>query len=162
MRDLTDVLRTNGWKRLGGGQAGTVYHNGKHPNVVKVFMRDSEYLKYFMYVKDHQDNPHVPKVRGKTMRVGTEGLAVRMEPLTPLQGDYDPLIRKYIDPKLPFNIDYLLAPDNTEWLAAHYPYFLKLIQDIFELSDTLDWHSANLMKRGNVLVITDPLAPSGQ
>jgi hypothetical protein len=157
-RTLTKALQEQGWERISGGTKSNVYTNFKYPYMVKIFVNDPEYLRYFKLVKQLQANPHVPKVRGNPVEVGDQGYVVRLEPLIPLDGPTDAIFKHYVDPRLQPTFDNLLSQDNMEFLQKNHPQFLDLFDDITDLSSELDWHDGNLMKRGNTLVITDPLA----
>lgn len=126
--------------------------------MVKVFVKDPEYLRYFNLVKQLQGNPHVPKVRGNFMKVGTEGYVVRLEPLTPLANPHDPVFKRYISPKLQPYMDNLLEEENLDFLQRYHPKLYALFMAIFSMTTEIDWHEGNLMKRGDTLVVTDPLA----
>src|SRR3954466_5504626 len=68
MRNLTNALEEHNWHAIGRGTYSTVYTNKEYPYMVKVFVKDPEYLRYFNLVKQLQGNPHVPKVRGNFMK----------------------------------------------------------------------------------------------
>jgi hypothetical protein len=158
MRDFVKVAAEHNWTRIGGGKYSNVFRHPGYHYMVKVFVRDPEYLRYFNLVKSMQGNPHVPRVRGKFMKVGTEGYVVRLEPLTSLDSAQDPIFKKYVHPSLPPTMDSLLDERNIDYLEKKFPALMELFYEIFGLSTTLDWHDGNLMKRGNTLVITDPIA----
>jgi hypothetical protein len=159
MKHFTEDLAEHGWKKIGGGHFANVYQHPNYPYVVKVFVNDSGYSNYFALMKKLQGNPHVPKVRGNIMKFGDRGGAVRMEPLTPLSGPRDPILRKYVDPMLYFTDIYdIITPRNLPFLEEKYPDLLEVIHGMGKIFGKKDWHEHNLMKRGDTLVVTDPVA----
>jgi hypothetical protein len=115
-------------------------------------------MKYFNIMRKEQGNPHVPKVRGKFMPIGDQGYAVRIEKLEPISGVSDPVFRKYIDPHLPGSFSYLLDEENFTFLQENWPQLYDLMMEVFDITNELDWHTGNIMKRGDTMVIIDPLA----
>ena len=166
MHGLIDKMYDYGWDQIGEGGYSNVFQHPNYPYVVKVFIGDSLYLQYFMLViKPNQNNPHVPKVRGKTMRVADEGYAVRLEQLTPLTSPEDPVLDKYLDPRFSkkrnafeTSIGLLFSKENLPFLRENWPELAEILKGIYRISIMTDFNSRNVMKRGDTIVITDPLA----
>lgn len=157
MQEFTKVMADNGWKKINEfGFFANVYQHPNYPYVAKVFVNDNSYLKYFNYIKQNQSNPHVPKVRGKAVRIGNNAYVVRMEPLERVSST-DPVLRKYIDPKLPLSVHSLIVDSNFPFLEEHHPELANLLGDVLRMTEGVpDIHNENVMKRGDTLVITDP------
>lgn len=158
MKAFTKVMADNNWRLEGYGKFSNVYRNKAYPFMVKVFVNDPAYLSYFKLVRDNQNLENVPKVRGKFMPVGTKAYAVRLEPLEEINGEADPIFKRYVDPMLEPEFSNLLDERNHDFLKEHHPEFFDLIDAITDIDSTLDWHTGNLLKRGNTLVISDPIA----
>jgi hypothetical protein len=72
MNEFRDKLSRNGFDKevLGSGVFGIVFSRPGKNYVYKVFKADDwGYRKYLKYMLDNQDNPHVPKIIGKPLRL---------------------------------------------------------------------------------------------
>jgi len=150
-----------GWLPIGSGYWSKVFSHPSKPYVLKIFMDDTNYLEYLQIVKANQSNPHVPKIIGRPAKISSTVNAVRLEKLTPVTGEDDPIFEKYVDPSLSpdmynaFDID----GDNKEFAEKNHPEWVKLlnaIQPIIDIGGDMDLHHGNIMKRGNTLVLIDP------
>ena len=71
-----------GFRMIGEGFFGMVFSNPSLPYVLKIFTaQDHAYVTWLKYCLANQNNPHVPKFRGKLVRLGGKVMAVRMEKL---------------------------------------------------------------------------------
>lgn len=164
-KNLTTHLANLGWTLLGTGHYALVYGNPKYNYVLKVFSAEnSDWIKYFNYIRQNQDNPFVPRIKGGLVKLSDTAYAMRMEKLTPLTGYHDPIVRRYIDPETytrHSDVDDIFTDENRPFLLENYPQLLKLWEDIWEVAaqskGNYDIHEENIMKRGNTLVITDPV-----
>ena len=156
--DLDENLEANGFKKyvVGTGLYSSVLSRPDLNYVVKIFDRDPGYEKYLNYVVKYQKNPHVPKMRGKVISLGPRFKVVRLEKLEPYdysnvqqRNDFD-AIDEYV----------YGAKTNREYLKGELPEILPVLDEIMSHSG-LDLHSGNLMFRGSVPVITDPLSSFG-
>lgn len=114
------------------------------------------------YAIKNQNNPNVPKIKGNILRINDETFAVRMEPLKPWTVAGDPKL-KHLS-KLTSNIyDSLddLSKSNRIWLKNNYPGVLKILVDMDAAGDAFDLHEGNIMLRGNVPVLVDPVYDPG-
>lgn len=158
---LKDKLDELGYEKynLGSGLYASVYARPEDNFVVKIFSPDMGYKRYLDYMQKNVQNPYVPKLRGKPVKLPNNFTLVRLEKLTPITGD---LFRE---------IRFLTHPDkgdrsSPEYKAARkefedkYPQFLNLLDEITQLAGnaglSLDLHPGNIMMRGNLPVITDP------
>lgn len=143
--DLPQLMGKYGFKTLGSGKYGFVFGNPSYPYVLKIFMKDSAYLKWIEFCKKNQSNPYIPKIRGKVVKITPMFYAIRLEKLTPYSHGGG----------TQFNKDY------SAWKADKlYKSSDKNIQDILDYfsihKDLLDLHGENMMMRKNQLVIIDP------
>jgi hypothetical protein len=187
VNDAEVRLKAAGWRRLGGGMFASVYGRQGKPYVLKLFQdRDHAYKRFLKLVQSQPDNPHFPKLRGLPMRVNKNYTAVRMEKLQPYNDRSErqqedtkdintyiytmrDLRREVSDLKFKGNRN-----DNTirrikELNKKLEPIFhgraqlAKALDDIQKhvidpTGANFDLHDANIMWRGKVPVLTDPVA----
>lgn len=163
-RGFAKLLKTHGFKLLGSGSFGITFEKPGYPWVIKVFTTDNPYKHFLDYVLKNQDNPHLPKIKGKFIKINSHTFAVRIEKLNKIPEDH-PLVQK---------LEYLIGDFSDEpiqrnvgdWLRKHYPRILEIFKALRkstkELYFTYDTHDANIMMRGDgTPVVTDPLYDSG-
>ena len=56
------------------GSRGSILKRKGDSFVVKIFQRDPYYMKYLLYAIDHQNNPHVPKIKGKPIKIAKKSV----------------------------------------------------------------------------------------
>jgi hypothetical protein len=161
-KNLSTHLATLGWTLIGHGQFSLVYGNPKFKYVLKIFTQDTPgSIEWLEYVVANQNNPFLPRVYGKVWRISITAYAVRMERLMPFKSKTDPVFAKYIDPELNSKSwEEIFWPENEEFLKEHWPDLLSAFETILDLSQYNgddDLNLSNIMKRGNSLVITDPV-----
>lgn len=141
--NLDSYMRTHGFKRLGTGKYASVYGNEKYPYVIKVFQKDSAYLRWIKFALNNKNNPYVPKIRGKVVKITPMIFAIRLEKLTPgyLEGDFA-------------NEYYNWEEDNN--YQSSDPNIQQVLDFFAQNKKLLDLHGENVMYRGNQLVIVDP------
>ena len=143
MNTVGSLLKSKGFSKLGSGKYGSVFGNPKYPYVLKVFMKDSAYLRWIKFAMDNKDNPYVPEIRGKVVKITPMIYAIRLEKLTP--GTFSgPFAQAY-----------------SKWQKdSSYKSDDKNIQDVLDYfaknKKLLDLHGENIMMRGNQLVVIDP------
>lgn len=139
---LDDYMTENGFRRIGSGKYGVAYAHPQKDYILKVFMRDAAYLKWLDFAKRHPNNPHVPKIRGKAVKLGKLLMAVRLEKLERASGNYQSFINKVTDIES--------YPDAT---PAE-----KEIGDFLASNERLlDLHGENvMMRKDGTYVIVDP------
>lgn len=169
-------LLSHGFSPLGSGTKGTVYGHHKLPYVLKVFdKRDTYYLRYIKMCAG-QNNPHLPKIVGRPVKVNDDLFAVRLKALRPWKEGNTPTDKA---------IRWIAYIDQVDWrseLAAEYsnedrpfveqyfktwPQLPAALDLIFNFAKTLpnvqvDMFSENVMldiDNNNCLVITDPVSP---
>jgi len=159
MNNFIKTAEQHGWKKINtDGYFANIFQHPNYPYVYKVFVDDRGYEKFLKVIRKNQNNPHVPKVRGRPINIGKNSHAIRMELLQELDGENDPILKKYIapsiEPKRGYSLfDYLDSDENSDYLEEHWPELDFIIGYSGE-----DWNSSNVMKRGDTLVVTDPWA----
>lgn len=153
--ELEDKLESNGFNKyvVGTGLYSSVLSRPDLNYVVKIFDRDPGYETYLKYIIKYQDNPHVPKLRGKVISVGPRFKVVRLEKLQPM--DVNNLYHSKFDNDL-WNYVYGDQSSKDE-LTKQFPQIIPLLTDIMK-HKAVDLHDQNFMFRGSVPVITDPLS----
>lgn len=160
MLKFDKFMRENGFKLLGSGGFANVYERSGYPWVFKIFTGDPAYMTWLKYVAAHQNNEHVPKLRGKPFKINDTTYAIRMEKLTPLPNNFtdDPILDAVMYGGVPLTRKSertITDAGHTDLVAV-----LKAIMQIAyaDKNYNTDLHRHNLMMRGNTAVITDPLA----
>lgn len=134
MKSLSSIMKEYNWYPVGKGKYGFVFTKDGYPYIIKVFMKDTAYLKWLNFAKQNQDNPYVPKIRGKVVKINDYFMAVRLEKLS-AGGDADTIYKD--------------EEDGNK--------YAKQVVDFLESNSRLmDLHNENVMQRGNQLVIIDP------
>ena len=140
---LPDAMKKYGFTKLGSGKYASVYGHPKYDYVLKIFMKDSAYLKWIEFVQKNKSNPYIPKIRGKVVKITPTFYAIRLEKLSR------------------FTSGGKFMKDFSEW--ERNPSFKSDDKDIQDILDyfakhkkLLDLHGENMMMRGNQLVIIDP------
>lgn len=143
MYTVGGLMQSRGFATLGSGKYGSVFGHSKYPYVVKVFMKDSAYLRWIKFAMDNKNNPYVPKIRGKVLKITPMIYAIRLEKLTP--GTFTG----------PFAKAYMNWQNDPSYQSDD-----KNIQDILDYfsknKKLLDLHGENIMMRGDQLVVIDP------
>lgn len=160
--EVRPILRAHGYDMVGEGTFAYVWAKAEASTVLKIFtVRDKAFLAYANFVMRHQDNPHFPRYVGKLIRINDDWRAVRMERLTAMT-DHDVIwdIGEYLN----YQTRYSEWPDEPEKPAAFTAWpklqaACDLIVDfLFENRVKHDIHEDNIMLRGSVPVLTDPVA----
>lgn len=157
--ELEDNLEAGGFKKyvIGTGLYSSVLSRPDLNYVVKIFYKDPGYETYLTYMTKYQNNPHVPKIRGKVMAVGRGFKVVRLERLESYS--YKPDQQKSLE----IIDDYVSKSKfHRERDKKDFPYqqMIPVLDDILKHTG-LDLHTGNIMFRGSVPVITDPLSGFG-
>lgn len=156
-------LRRKGYTRLDkpgkdGPKYGSAWTDDSHRSVVKVFHNDPCYTKFINFCRTNRGDPHLPRA-SKVFTFGDIGI----------------VFLEYLQP----NIDYMMAHNMLNYLHSLrknrplndiYKRFVRDNPSVIATLDkihaafpgdecAIDLHKANIMWRGNTVVITDPLAP---
>lgn len=178
IHDAAEKLKASGWFFHDKGGLGTVFAKEDTPYVLKLFdNQDRAYIAFVRLVQQHP-NIHFPKFVGKLIRINNIYSAVRMERLEKSNGKINSSDGKHIafylsqnyyfkrmesgeitfddfNPRYEETYDYMQAnPELKEACDLISDHLLKIYSlDIFGISD-----DSNLMLRGDVIVITDPVS----
>ena len=158
METIMTKLDNLGYKQysLGSGFYAKVYARPQDDFVIKIFRQDPGYSRFIKYVFDHRNNPYVPKLKGKIIKLPNNYSLVRVEKL------------KRIDVDL-FN-GILFAANNPhdkpliQSINQQYPGLLDFIAELKDMvknsgnTIAFDLHRSNMMMRGETPVIIDPFA----
>jgi hypothetical protein len=161
-KNLSTHLEKLGWTLIGHGQFSLVYANPKFDYVLKIFTQDTAGgIEWLEYVVANQKNPFLPRIYGKVWRISITAYAVRMERLMPFKSKTDPVFAKYIDPNIQSRSwEEIFDEGNEGFLKEHWPDLDAAFETILRLSQYNgddDLNLSNIMKRGDSLVITDPV-----
>jgi hypothetical protein len=160
-------VKHSGYKNLGKGFFAYVFKNPKKPDeVIKFWVNDPAYEKFVSYAEKHQDNPCLPKLKGKIKTISSfhkrlvgfpEKIKyIRMELLSKVEESY------YNFAAIEKNVERYMKDPNS--IRVPDP-ILELVQTLADISKTLnistdefDVNNTNIMMRGKQFVITDPFA----
>lgn len=153
---LNQFMEAHGFSLLGTGNYGTVYEHPGYNYIIKVFMRDTAYLTWVNYCMQHQDNPYLPKFRGRVIKITDIFYAIRVEKLqyvlhrTNTKQVLDSWV--YTLAKLKGEV----VPEGKEYLSTD-GQLNQVLDFILQHPKLKDIHAGNVMTRGNSqLVIIDP------
>lgn len=167
-------MQSQGFELLGSGMHATVWHNLKHPYVVKIFENDSNYEE-FIKLAISNPSPFFPKFYKKIVSIpNTTFKAIRIERLEPIRSS---LLEKYqsMIAYLIYNFDYKMNSIDREELLefadipedqiydlsldvpADQKKVCDLLAQIVSPPSKLDLHMGNLMHRNQQLVFVDPI-----
>jgi hypothetical protein len=160
---LKAALDKSGFKRIGHGIHSDVYSRNDDSFVLKINTSpiDKAYLAYVHYVESNHNNPHLPRI-GKISWHGNgadEFYYIPIEKLQPMESDeVANLIHTWLgyytqDKELPPELENKLGP------------YKGVIDTIVDIDETLvgggiilDLTKENFMRRGQTVVLTDPVA----
>lgn len=167
MYDANEVLNNSGYEQIGRGHFAKIYAKRGADHVLKLFASyDSAYIQ-FVNMTIQNPNIHFPKFKGKMMKITDTYYAIRMEKLSPLSvNNLDQSILKLMKEYINHQVDDSFRPfprmETMSRLEKMQPGIIEACDVVAELlkqggAISLDLHSGNIMKRGNTIVITDPV-----
>ena len=151
---LPQYMEKYGFNLAGSGKYGSVYINPKYQFVIKVFMKDSAYLRWLSFCRKNQDNPFVPKMKGKVLRITDIFYAVRIEKLD--EFEWSKIRNVSVNKLFMWALDEFEEGDGPLRMTHN-----DDIDDVFAHFDKnrelFDLHDGNMMMRNNKqLVVIDP------
>jgi len=167
--EVVSVLRKHGWDYLSSGNHALVFARDDQPQwVLKInTVRDRGFTRFYSMAK-RSDNEHFPEVSrmGLLDILGVPVYAVQVERLT----DADTTSRRHLRRCLQNSSgDFFAGADKNKKLAQRYPEWypaLAMIRPLFGLTTRdgqqhyqNDVGGSNIMFRGNIPVLIDPLFP---
>ena len=157
------VLKGAGYDQIGDGRFALVFAKYGDPYVLKLFSNsDAGYTWFYNYAVTHPSK-HFPKFKGVLLRVTNQYSAIRTERLSELaDGEASDRIEAVLD-----DISYAAEKGRTSINLSDYTLVddefinvtLKLARDAIAGGFGLDLTRYNVMMRGPVCVITDPVLP---
>jgi hypothetical protein len=171
VQDVVDYLEDRGFDYLGSGSYGAVFD---HPSfdsryVLKVF-KDPFYEQFLNYAIKNRQDPHMPKIIGKVIRLPGYGAMVRIEVLREmsdqqyrymrLHDQVDHIQRRFYGvPMVQAEIDIF----NSNNAKFHLESLMESIENLLRAKPAgshLDLHEGNFMYRDTTIVISDPYSGS--
>ena len=156
-------MTQNGFTKLGSGSFAGVYEHPNYPWIFKVFNNDPAYLYYLKYAKNNQQNPAVPKIKGNIIKINDNTFAIRTEKLSPAPPEliHDVNNLAYYIAQVFANNPANITKDAIQQIKSAkkpYPNIYKVLNDLAtSTSFTFDIYGDNIMMRGNIPVLTDPI-----
>lgn len=150
---LSDFMRKYDFNPVGSGKYGSVFVNKKYKYAVKVFMRDTAYLKFLNFCFSNKNNKYLPKFKGKVVKINNLFMAVRMEKLVDdSNSQTSDLLNMCRDPE-----DFLDGYSNYRSISKDDKDAIAICEYFSKNRKLLDIHGGNLMNRPNGdPVIIDP------
>lgn len=155
LKQFSNYMQSNGFEMLGTGISGMAFEKPNYPWIFKIFTDDNGYLFYFNYSRTNQNNPHVPKVKGRPIKITPNTFLVRVEKLKELSPAMHRSELIDLITSIEWPDDY--TPELRNIFVKKYPHIVPVLDTIIHSGYSLDLHTGNLMARGNTIVITDPL-----
>ena len=148
-------FRKYGFTSSGTGAFGYVAIKEDYPYALKVFRHDAGYLKWYDFCKKNQDNPFVPKIRGKIIKMVEDIFYVRLEKLEPFRvGDK---IESEINQIFIANLFSISPYRPGEIKLTGNKYIDDILKELGENKRMLDIRQPNVMKRKDgTHVLIDP------
>jgi hypothetical protein len=156
LRAIAAKLNALGYKQysIGAGYYAYVYARPQDNYVIKIFREDPGYAAFLNYITKNANNPYVPKLKGKIIKLPNKYSIVRLEKLTRIDID---LFKK---------IEYAAFNEFDKQTIAEiegqHPGLLDFVRSLRTLASHsnvgFDLNRSNIMMRGDTPVITDPFA----
>jgi hypothetical protein len=156
LRTIAAKLNALGYKQynIGSGYYAYVYARPQDNYVIKIFREDPGYAAFLNYITKNANNPYVPKLKGKIIKLPNKYSIVRLEKLTRIDID---LFKK---------IEYAAFNEFDKQTIAEiegqHPGLLDFVRSLRTLASHsnvgFDLNRSNIMMRGDTPVITDPFA----
>ena len=162
--DWMDVVESffkkYGFTTSGAGSFGYVAIKEDYPYALKVFRKDMGYLTWYDFCKKNQDNPFVPKIRGKLIKMVHDIFYVRLEKLE--EFDIDEPITSKINQLFINLIFYDIhigkkRQDLTPIARSGNKYIDDIVEELLKNRRMLDIKVDNIMQRKDgTPVLIDP------
>lgn len=168
MYDADEVLNNSGYEQIGRGHFAKIYAKRGSDHVLKLFASHDMSYPRFVNMTIQNPNTHFPQFKGKMMKITDTYYAIRMEKLSPisvnsLDQSILKLMREYINHQVDDSFRPFPRMETMSRLEKMQPGITEACDGVAELlkqggAISLDLHSGNVMKRGNTLVIIDPVS----
>jgi hypothetical protein len=158
-----NYMTDHGFKYLGSGNFAGVYEHPNYPWIFKIFKDDPGYIHFFKYAKTNQHNENLPKIKGNLIKINDTTYVIRVEKLSPMSNTFfnnefnnvAPIFRLFARREL-----HDLDQDYQQTMLKFkekYPGIFTVLYDMAKSNYLLDLSSRNMMMRGDIPVITDPI-----
>lgn len=168
---IVNSFKMHGFKKLGYGNWGAVFKNPSYPYVIKVFLKDSGFTSWVQYAIANQNNPHVPPIKGRITKIkGTEFYFVRIGELEEFNDkffkdsehykSFMENLDEYLASGDEVNFNKLIEIANINKIPINPDYFKSALDYIIQQMGSgldSDLYYSNIMAKGRMPVITDPL-----
>ena len=153
-KSLPDLFQHYGFSQVGEGKFGSVFINEEYPYALKIFMKDTAYLKFLNFVKQNPDNKYLPKIKGKVLKITPMVMAVRLEKLTPAAGGskFGNFFKMCLDPE-----DFLEGYMELDSISKDDKDAVSICNFLVENKKICDIHRGNIMMRGQTPILIDHL-----
>ena len=169
---IYDTMAKYGFRFAGEGASAHVFIHDSYPYALKIFNKDNAYVSWFNFCRENQDNPFVPKIRGKVLKIKNGVYACRVEKLDNWNFSkislndaskifLDALKKGVFVHRRTDEIDfskYIGLDKNLDKVLKFFYKTLSMPVNDFRNDVVLDLHHNNFMLRGNQIVIIDPFA----
>jgi hypothetical protein len=159
--ELTAIARKLnelGYKQynIGTGYYAQVYARPEDNYVIKIFRPDVGYSTFLKFIRDNTNNPYVPKLKGKIIKLPNNYSVVRLEKLKRIDID----LFKKIDFASNNPQDKQLIDEINQTYPGLLQFIEKLKEEVRNSQGKLgyDLHRSNMMMRGDTPVVTDPFS----
>jgi hypothetical protein len=167
LNKFVEQLTHLGFKNLGNGAFGVVFTHPKLNYCIKIFRVDPAYKKFVTFCFNNQKDPHLPKFKGKVIKIGDDMYAVRIELLTNATQQASLFVSMVKEYNFKWGIppmqwikdnNYAPTPEKQSFCEANIGLFTTYdkLKSLLGKSLRFDLHEANYMMRGNIIVMTDP------
>jgi hypothetical protein len=153
---LIPFMASHGFDLAGNGKYGSVFTNEKYNYAIKVFLKDTAYLRFLNWAIRNQHNKYVPKFRGRVVKLSETIFAVRIEKLVDsgnrkvqelvyMLQDWEDVLEGIYD-------------DSTYSIKQSDPDLIEFCKFMRDHAKLVDMHLGNVMSRPNGQpVVVDPL-----
>lgn len=161
-KEFEGLLRDKGFKLLGHGQYGTVFTHPSLPYAIKVFSDAGGYSTFVNYCTNNSHNEHLPKFRGKIIRINEDYAFCRLEILTSVSTQQAAMMDDIsnIVSTTGKSLNWRRLMDCFDSSYAEHGFTESMFQTIVSLARIsyvhYDLHGENIMRRGDTIVIIDP------
>jgi len=161
MSEVCHELECQGCVLIGQGAYSKVYALPGDDIVLKLFHHSNDrWIHYAQWITNNSPNIHTPQLINRPAAVTDEFWAVHMERLQPLQNYL--IYLQYVSPALRhikhININSIFDAANYDWLQQNHADLAELYHYLHVISQgCLDLGPDNVMRRGNTLVLLDPV-----
>lgn len=160
------VLDTAGYDQIGDGANALVFAKYGSPFVLKLFNNTDTGFPWFVNYTKKIPSQHWPKFRSGLIRVTADYSAIRVERLTEVSESYSNELEDLLN-ELVWCVQQTM-PDKTMLYDVKNAFPETFFEDVYKMLEAaeksghaIDLHSGNIMMRGDVMVVIDPLSTTG-